>query len=129
MEVFASKVKMHFKEDLHYIEETLSGNLNAFGRLIQKHEKYAYTLSYRILRNHEEAEEATQDAFMKVYSALKTFERKSKFTTWLYKIVYHESLGRLRKSKKDIIELDLILETEEAPTEFVNGLNLLQEFL
>ncbi|SIO17998.1 RNA polymerase sigma factor [Algoriphagus halophilus] len=116
---------MHFKEDLHYIEETLQGNLNAFGQLIQKHEKYAFTLSYRILRNHEEAEEATQDAFMKVYSALKTFERKSKFTTWLYKIVYHESLGRLRKSKKDIIELDLILETEEAPTEFVNGLNLL----
>ena len=115
---------MHFKEDSYYIEKTLAGDLNAFGQLILKHEKYAYTLSYRILKNQEEAEEATQDAFMKAYGALKTFEGKSKFTTWIYKIIYHESLGRLRKAKRETSDIFQPLETGEIPSDLSNGLKL-----
>lgn len=117
---------MHFKEDSFYIEKTLNGDLNAFGQLIQKHEKYAYTLAFRILKNQEDAEETAQDSFMKAYLSLKSFEGKSKFTTWLYKIIYHEALGRLRKSKKALIDLDEIIDTEETPAEFVDGLEQLQ---
>ncbi|WP_339704312.1 sigma factor [Algoriphagus aquimarinus] len=80
---------MRFQEDHHYIEKALRGNMNAFGQLIQKHEKYAFTLALRILKNREEAEEAAQDAFMKAYHSFKTFEGKSKFTTWLYKIGFY----------------------------------------
>ncbi|MBB6328749.1 RNA polymerase sigma-70 factor (ECF subfamily) [Algoriphagus iocasae] len=121
----ASKGRMQFKEDHHYIEKTLAGDMHAFGQLIQKHEKYAFTLSYRILKNQEEAEEATQDAFMKVYAALATFEGKSKFTTWLFKIIYNESLGRLRKSKAELIDILDMNESHVMASDFVNGLEMI----
>lgn len=114
---------MSFQEDLVYIEKTLNGDKNAFGILIQKHEKYAYTLALRIVKNPEEAEEVAQDAFLKVYHCLKTFEKKSKFTTWLYTIIYHEALGRLRKSKKFNVQLEEIPESEEYQADFLDGLN------
>lgn len=114
---------MSFQEDLVYIEKTLKGDMNAFGLLIQKHEKYAYTLALRIVKNSEEAEEVAQDAFLKVYHSLRTFEQKSKFTTWLYKIIYHEALGRLRKSKKFIVQLEEIPEYEEYQVDYLDGLS------
>ncbi|WP_339753824.1 RNA polymerase sigma factor [Algoriphagus aquimarinus] len=117
---------MRFQEDHHYIEKTLKGNLNAFGQLIQKHEKYAFTLALRILKNREEAEEAAQDAFMKAFHSLKTFEGKSKFTTWLYKIVYNEALGRLRKSKNFTIQLDEVEELASDSLDYLDGLKALQ---
>lgn len=116
---------MRFQDDLIYIENTLRGDLNAFGLLIQKHEKYAYTLALRIVKNPEEAEEVAQDAFLKVYHSLKTFEKKSKFTTWLYKIIYNEALGRLRKSKRLNIQLEEIPDSEEFQVEFLDGLRSL----
>ena len=117
---------MRFQEDQHYIEKTLRGNLNAYGQLILKHQKYAFTLALRILKNKEDAEEATQDAFMKAFHSLKTFEGNAKFTTWLYKIVYNEALGRLRESKNFIIPLDEVSELPSGSTEFLDGLKTLQ---
>ena len=116
---------MRFQEDLIYIENTLKGDMNSFGLLIQKHEKYAFTLALRIMKNPEEAEEVAQDAFMKVYHSLKTFEKKSKFTTWLYKIIYNEALGRLRKSKRYNVQLEEIPESEEFQVDFLDGLSSL----
>lgn len=125
-QVLASNVKMRFQEDHHYIEKTLQGNLNAYGQLIQKHEKYAFTLALRILKNREEAEEAAQDAFLKAFHSLKTFEGNSKFTTWLYKIVYNEALGRLRKSKNYTVQLHEVEELASNSVDYLDGLNLLQ---
>ncbi|SFT66354.1 RNA polymerase sigma-70 factor, ECF subfamily [Algoriphagus locisalis] len=121
-----SHVKMRFQEDQFYIERTLRGNMNAYGQLIQKHEKYVFTLAMRILKNREEAEEAAQDAFMKAYHSLKTFEGKSKFTTWLYTIVYNEALGRLRKSKNYTVQLDEAEDLATSPSEYLDGLKTLQ---
>jgi len=117
---------MRFQEDHHYIEKTLQGNLNAFGQLIRKHEKYVFTLALRILKNREDAEEASQDAFMKAFHSLNTFEGKSKFTTWLYKIVYNEALGRLRKSKNYTIQLDEVVELVSDSVDYLDGLKALQ---
>lgn len=124
--VLASNLKMRFQEDHHYIEKTLRGNLNAYGQLILKHEKYAFTLAFRILKNREEAEEAAQDAFMKAFHSLKTFEGNSKFTTWLYKIVYNEALGRLRKSKNNSLSLDEVGELPSGSADYLDGLKSLQ---
>lgn len=117
---------MRFQEDHHYIEKTLQGNLNAYGQLIQKHEKYVFTLALRILKNREEAEEAAQDAFMKAFHSLKNFEGNSKFTTWLYKIVYNESLGRLRKSKNYTVQFEEIGEPANSSVDYLDGLKSLQ---
>lgn len=117
---------MRFQEDHHYIEKTLQGNMNAYGQLILKHQKYVFTLALRMLKNREEAEEAAQDAFMKAFHSLRTFEGNSKFTTWLYKIVYNEALGRLRKSKTISIQLDEVGEMASNSVDYLDGLRALQ---
>lgn len=126
MLALSSKVKMRFREDYYYIDKTLAGDLNAYGLLVQKHEKVAFTLAKRILKNKEEAEEATQDAFLKAYQSLSSFKGNSKFTTWLYKIIYNEALGRIRKNKETTIELDSVCEISSDTTTYLDGLRTLQ---
>lgn len=86
-------------EERRWIEQILAGDVQSFSCLIAKYEKMAYTLAYRLMENKEEAEEVTQDAFIKVYNALDTFKFESKFSTWLYQIVYRTALSALRQRK------------------------------
>lgn len=86
-------------EEKKWIEQILAGDLHSFSCLITKYEKMAYTLALRLTGNKEEAEEVTQDAFIKAYNALDTFKFESKFSTWLYRIVYRTSLSALRQQK------------------------------
>lgn len=118
---------MRFQEDHHYIKLIRQGDKQAFGLLVQKHQNLVYTLALRILRNPEEAQEAAQDAFIKVYQSLSSFESKSKFTTWLYRIVYNESLGRLRKTKREFVLVDELMANSEEPADFKDGLEILQQ--
>jgi len=123
---FASHRRMLDQEDLFFIEKTKKGDLNAFGSLIQKHESYAYTLALRILKNREDAEEVSQDAFMKAYHAIHSFEGTSKFTTWFYKILFNEALGRLRKNKVYLnLEENEVSETVVSE-DFVGGMERMQ---
>jgi len=118
---------MAYQDDQFYISKTLKGDLASFGILIKKHEKYAFTLALRILKNPEEAEEATQDAFMKVYHSLNSFEGNSKFTTWLYKIIYHEALRRLRKNKHEWNLIEQSIPHDGVSEEFLDGIETLHE--
>ncbi len=117
---------MPYQEDGYYISKTIQGDLNAFGLLIQKHEDFAYTLAFRILKNQEDAEEATQDAFLKVYHSLASFEGNSKFTTWLYTIVYHEALGKLRKVKVNMVSQDSYENQSVISEQFLDGMEMLE---
>ncbi len=115
---------MQFEEDSIYIEKTKKGDLDAFGILVSKHQGYAFTLALRLLKNREESEEAVQDAFLKAYQALGNFEGKSKFTTWLYTIVYNEAMARIRK-RKNIDSLDEVQETSQMTSSIPDGFDLL----
>lgn len=97
---------MNQPEDDIQIEKTLQGNTLAFAVLIEKYQKMAFTLAFNILLNREDAEEATQDAFVKAFSALSTFKREAKFSTWLYRIVLNTSLNRGKKKKLVTIALE-----------------------
>ncbi len=65
-----------------------------------------FTIAIGLLSVREEAEEASQDAFVKAYRALNAFKKESKFSTWLYRIVYNECITRLRKRKNGYQSLD-----------------------
>jgi RNA polymerase sigma factor (sigma-70 family) len=97
---------MEDKGDKYYIEEILSGNLNAFTCLVDKHKDHAFNLALRICGNHEEAEEVTQDSFVKAYRSLGRFKMKSSFATWLYRIVYNTSISLVRSRKKKPLSLE-----------------------
>lgn len=86
-------------EERKWIEQILAGDMQSFSCLIAKYEKMVYTLAFRLMGNKEEAEEVTQDSFVKVYNALGSFKFESKFSTWLYRIVYRTSLSALRQQK------------------------------
>ncbi|MBA6155265.1 sigma-70 family RNA polymerase sigma factor [Tenacibaculum sp. S7007] len=58
-----------------------------------------YTLAFKMMQNKEEAEEVSQDTFIKVYKNLSKFKGESKFSTWIYKIAYRTCLDALKKRK------------------------------
>ena len=91
---------MKTKPDAYYIEQTLSGNINAFAFLVEKYKHMVYTLTIRIVKDREEAEEVSQDAFVKAFKNLGKFNGESKFSTWVYKIAYYASLDVLKKKKR-----------------------------
>ena len=94
------------QQDLAIIDRILSGDQAAYRALIDRHKSYAFTIAYRILHDREEAEEVAQDAFMKVFQSLGTFNREAKFTTWFYRVVFNAALGRKRKTQLPTSHLD-----------------------
>jgi RNA polymerase sigma factor (sigma-70 family) len=85
--------------DSEYIQKILDGDVDAFRYFIEKYRNMAYTLAISIVKNAAVAEDVTQDAFLKAYKSLGKFEQRSKFSTWLYKIVSNEGLKRIRKKE------------------------------
>jgi len=97
---------MDYKGDIIYLEQVLAGNSNAYSYVVDWHKDKAHNLAFRICGNHEEAEEITQDSFLKAYRALKNFKKKSSFATWLYRIVYNTAISNVRIKKKGVLSLD-----------------------
>lgn len=82
------------------IDQVLAGNREAYRTIIQAYERKIYTYCYYILRSHEEAEDAVQDIFVKVYQELRRYEKRVSFSAWLYKVLYHHCLDQVRKRKR-----------------------------
>ena len=82
------------------IEEIRRGNARAFTDLVERYKDLVFTLSLRLLGNREEAEEVSQDAFIKIYKSLATFKGDSKVSTWIYRIAYNTALDRIKKNKR-----------------------------
>ena len=92
---------MAFINDQHYINQIIEGNTNAFSVLVNQYKDLVFTLTYKMLKNKEEAEEVSQDTFIKIFNSLNKFKGESKFSTWIYKITYNTCLDKLKKNKKD----------------------------
>lgn len=73
-------------EDLDLIDRTEAGERDAFNDLVMKYQKPIYALLYRMVGNHEDASDLLQKAFVKAFTGLRSFERRSTFKTWLYQI-------------------------------------------
>jgi RNA polymerase sigma factor (sigma-70 family) len=97
---------MQFQEDTYYIEKVIRGDIHAFTPLVEKHKRMAYTFALKLMKNAEDAEEIAHDAFVKAYQSLKEFRHESKFTTWLYKIIFNQAISRLRKKKLELTSLE-----------------------
>jgi RNA polymerase sigma factor (sigma-70 family) len=92
--------------DIELIEQTLAGNQAAYADLIKRHQRFVFTLAMRFSKNREDAEEIAQDCFVKAYRSLSSFQRQSKFSTWLYSIVYTTAMTFLRKKRVDTDSID-----------------------
>lgn len=92
--------------DSELIDQVLLGQVVAYRILTDKYKDYAYTLALRVLGNKEEAEEAAQDAFVKAFKSLKSFNRTAKFTTWFYRIVLNTAISYKRRQKAPMDALE-----------------------
>ena len=86
--------------DQVYINKILDGDSNAFSVLVDRYKDLVYTLALRMMKNKEEAEEVSQDSFIKAYKSLNRFKGDSKFSTWIYRVAYNTCLDRLKKNKR-----------------------------
>jgi RNA polymerase sigma factor (sigma-70 family) len=92
--------------DIELIEQTLAGDQSAYADLVKRHQRFVFSLALRFAKTREDAEEIAQDCFIKAYRSLGTFQRNSKFTTWLYSIVYTTSMTFLRKKRVETDSID-----------------------
>jgi RNA polymerase sigma-70 factor (ECF subfamily) len=83
------------------IAQAQTGNQAAFAELVEMHQDFVFNLAFRILQNYEEADDASQEAFVKIWQALPNFRGDAKFTTWAYRIVRNGCLNRLRSLKSN----------------------------
>lgn len=97
---------MELEQDNIYIKRVLDGDRNAFAYLVDKYKSMVFTLALRITKNREEAEEIAQDAFVKAFQSLKSFQGKAKFSSWLYRIVYNTAISQIRKQEQGRISID-----------------------
>ena len=92
--------------DNEIISRVLAGDQQAYALLVDRYQRYVFTLTLRFVKTREDAEEVAQDVFIKVYRSLADFRGASKFSTWLYTIVNTTCITFLRKKKLETHSLD-----------------------
>jgi RNA polymerase sigma factor (sigma-70 family) len=93
------------RED-EFLKKAIRGDKEGLAYLVRAYQNMAYTIAKKIVLNNEDAEEVVQDSFMKAFAALDNFRRSSKFSTWLYRIVYNTALTRISSKQIATIGLD-----------------------
>ena len=94
------------RSDNEIISRVLRGEQNAYAELVNRYQNYVFTLTLRLIKSREDAEEVAQDVFVKAYRSLADFKGESKFSTWLYTITNTTSITFLRKKKLEVHSLD-----------------------
>lgn len=106
------------QSDRELVSLAQRGDTEAFGQLVDRYQQKIYNLTYHMTSNREQAEDLTQEAFLRAYKALKRFRGQSSFYTWLYRIAVNLTLNHLKKRKKrlehSLDDLDMGIERDPA---------------
>jgi RNA polymerase sigma-70 factor (ECF subfamily) len=97
---------MERQPDNYYVERIRKGETECFAPLLERYGTQIFSLIVRIAGNREDAEELTQDVFLKVYRSLETFRGESSFSTWLYRIAYNLAVSATRKRTNETLAID-----------------------
>jgi RNA polymerase sigma-70 factor (ECF subfamily) len=94
------------EQEQTWVQQARRGDQRAFSRLVEAYQRPVFNLTYRMLGNVEEAEDAAQEAFLRAYSRLGQYDPEMKFSTWLFSIANHHCIDRLRKRRTTQISID-----------------------
>jgi len=100
-------------DDVQLMLRFKNGEESCFVELVERHKERVFRLAYRFLGDHQEAEDLTQEVFLKIYCTKKNYTPQAKFTTWLYTVSKNTCLNTLRRKKPFIVSLNQELELEE----------------
>lgn len=93
-------------DELHIISEILAGRVRRYDTIVDRYSRQVFSLIVRVVQNAEEAEELTQDTFLKAFQNLTHFHGDSSLSTWLYKIAYTTALTAIRKRQVQVVNFD-----------------------
>lgn len=93
-------------EEIGWIEQTLRGDRAAFSQLMHRYAGAVHNLAYRMLGNSQDAEDASQEIFLRAYTRLSSFDRERRFSTWLLSIGSNYCIDRLRRRRFAWMTLD-----------------------
>lgn len=110
-------------EELHIISSILAGKTERFAYFLDKYGQQVFNLIVRMTNSPEDAEELTQDSFMKAFEHLSSFNGNSSFSTWIYRIAYNTTLSALRKKTNEVLSFDERLWNTVSDTEADEALN------
>lgn len=110
-------------DELHIISEVLAGKTEAFAYFLDTYGQQVFALIVRMVGSEEDAEELTQDTFMKAFEHLSSFGGNSRFSTWIYRIAYNTALSAMRKRKPEVLSFDDKLWNTVSETEIDNALD------
>ncbi len=96
---------MDNSEDQVHIDAVKNGDPAPYSFLVDKYKYMAYTIALKIVRNQEDAQDAAQESFLKAYQQIHQFEGRSKFSTWLYTIVYRTSISKLKENRIETLSI------------------------
>ncbi len=94
------------EQEQDWLDRARAGEQAAFGLLIETYQRPVFALTYRMLGDATEAEDAAQETFLRAYSRLEQYDPKRKFSTWLFSIANYHCIDRLRKRRVQFVGLD-----------------------
>lgn len=106
------------------LKQAAGGDIEAFEEIYKAASSFVYNVAFKISRNYADAEEVTQDVFMKVYQGLKNFHFRSSFKTWVYRITVNTAINRYHKSmreEKERVDFDTVIDTVPASESAAEG--------
>jgi len=109
---------MNNQDELNYIERMLAGETNLYSHFVNSYSNSIYSLIVRIVLTNEDAEELTQDSFLKAFKKLDTFKGDCSFSTWLFRIAYNTAISATRKRKMEFPMVDEAM-MESVPDEAI----------
>lgn len=107
------------QEEELWLQQARQGDTNAFARIVQAYQKPVYNLCYRTLGDPDEAEDATQEAFLRAYTNFSRYDPERRFLTWILSIASNHCIDRLRRRRQNWVSIDDELAGEQlvAPSE------------
>jgi len=105
--------------DAKLIQKVAEGDEGVFEQLVKRYQHAVFNTIYRYIGNYEDVEDIAQEVFIKVWRHAKSFKGKSKFSTWLYRIVVNQCLNYRSKYKKGLVSLDELTEKEKVPKSLI----------
>jgi len=93
-------------EDQFYINKIKEGNTDLYAVLVDRYKNMAYTIAMKVLGNKDDSQDVAQESFIKAYQQLHTFKGNSKFSTWLYTIVYRTAISKWKENRLETQSID-----------------------
>ncbi len=101
------------EQDRALVAQALSGDQDAYGRLVQKYQRALYFHILHLIRKREDVDDLVQECFIKAFAALESYAPQYAFSTWLYKIASNHSIDYLRKRRLQTVSIDKPIQGKE----------------